>query len=230
MHSLHALAYFDLSPKGPAVTQIIASQYDIMEDQDRLIAVLERYRPYLPFVDEELARHQSLRQELEQHQGLSEQTLAEWRQALAQRWECEVVGQRLYQQIQSRLRDYFGSDSPHLRIIAPDNDEKARTAAELLNDLRRLEASLRLMQPRPPFVRLQLTELTQVCTNLEQALTWTQHCERQRHNAMLEQRLAYNLYEQVRKQTQRLLNEHLGEPVEPAMPKYAGDGTRAYQE
>jgi hypothetical protein len=47
---------------------------------------------------------------------------------------------------------------------------------------------------------------------------------------MLEQRLAHNLYEQARKQTQRLLTEHLGEPVELAMPKYAGDGTRAYQE
>jgi hypothetical protein len=217
MHSLHATAYFDSSPKGPAVTLIIASQNDIMNEQDRLIEVLERYRTHLPFVDQELARHQSLRQELELHQGISEQTLAAWRQALAQRWECEVVGQRLYQQIQNQLHDYFGTDSPHLRIALLNSDKKARTAAELLTDLRRLEASLRLMQPRPPFVRLQLADLTEVCTNLEQALTWTQHCERQRHSAMLEQRLAHNLYEQVRKQTQRLLTEHLGEPVELAM-------------
>lgn len=197
------------------MTQLSTSPYDILEDQDRLIAVLERYRTSLPFVDEELTFHQTLRRELEQHQGISEQTLAEWRQALAQRWECEVVGQRFYQRIQRQLRDYFGTDSPHLRLLAPDNNERARTAAELLTDLRRLEASLRLLHPRPPFVALQLAELTQVCADLASALNRTQHCETQRHTAMLEQRLTYNLYQQARKQTRRLLVEHLGEQILP---------------
>ncbi len=199
-----------LALKGPAVTQISTSSYDVLADSNRMVALLERYRTDLPCVDKELALHQSLRHELETHQRDGEHALAEWRQALARRWECEIAGQRFYMHMQRQLCDYFGADSPHLKIMLPDNSQSARTATELLSDLRRLQASLEILQPQPPFVCLQLPALTQTCTDLEEALNWTQRCEARRRTAMLEQRLALNVYYHARAQTQRLLDEHIG--------------------
>ncbi len=199
-----------LTLKGLAVTQISTSSYDILADSNRMVALLERYRTDLPFVDKELTLHQSLRHELETHQRAGERSLAEWRQALARRWECEIAGQRFYMHMHRQLCDYFGADSPYLKIMLPDNTRSARTAVELLNDLRRLQASLEILQPQPPFVCLELPALTQVCTDLEEALNWTQRCEAQRRTAMLEQRLAHNVYYHARAQTQRLLNEYIG--------------------
>lgn len=199
-----------LTLKGPAVTQISTSSYDILADSNRMVALLERYRTDLPFVDKELALHQSLRHELETHQRAGEHSLAEWRQALARRWECEIAGQRFYMHMHRQLCDYFGADSPHLKIMLPDNTRSARTAVELLNDLRRLQASLEILQPQPSFVCLQLPALTQACTDLEEALNWTQRCETQRRTAMLEQRLTQTVYYHARAQTQRLLDEYVG--------------------
>lgn len=192
------------------MTQISTSSYDILADSNRMVALLERYRTDLPFVDKELALHQSLRHELETHQRAGEHSLAEWRQALARRWECEIAGQRFYMQMHRQLCDYFGADSPYLKIMLPDDTRSARTAVDLLNDLRRLQASLEIIQPQPPFVCWQLPTLAHICNDLEEALKWTQHCEARRRTAMLEQRLAYNAYYHARTHTQRLLDEYIG--------------------
>lgn len=192
------------------MTHLSSSSHNILLDSSRLINVLERYHPKLPFIDEELACHQALRRELEIYLQAGEDTLAEWRQALAQRWECEVAGQRCYLKIQRQLRDYFGADSPQFQVIAPLHDTTPRSAADLLADLQRVEAALNLLHDWP-LVTDTLAHLNRVCVRLEYALTQTSMCEKQRQNALLEQRLAYQAYQRARSQTQRLLAEYFGE-------------------
>lgn len=187
-----------------------SSSYNILQDSSRLINVLEQYHTKLPFIDEQLACHHALRRDLEIYLQAGEDTLSEWRQALAQRWKYEIAGQRCYLDIQRKLCDYFGADSPQSQVIAPPNDTIARSAADLLADLRRVKASLTLLHDWP-LVTDTLIRLSHVCADLESALHKTSQCEKQRQNTLLEQRLTYQAYQRARSQTHRLLAEYLDE-------------------
>lgn len=181
-----------------------------LDDPELLIELLEQYATNFAFAEEELARHRLLRAKIEEQQRLSEQTLAQWRAALAKRWEWEVAAQRLYMHIQDQLSAYFGPGTPHLLLVAPSNNGIAITANELLADLRRMEASLALMQPRPPFVAERLSQLAFTCSNLDNAIERTHQCEIERRSAVMSQRLTQNVYQRVCVQSRRLLHEHIG--------------------
>ena len=184
--------------------------YDPLDDSSRLIAVLEQHRTRLPFADEALAQHQMLHGELLHQRSSSEQALEEWRHALAQRWQCEVAGRRVYLRIQQALVEHFGEESPALLLFIR-SDEGNGSAAELLADLQRLHAALCVTEPPAIATRDYLPELTHICEDLEAAIAWTSRCDQQRRKAVLDRHLGQHAYQRIRSKTRRLLREHLGE-------------------
>jgi hypothetical protein len=170
--------------------------------------MLETRRAELPFADEELARHRTLRDALAAQRALGEQALADWRQALAQRWRAEVSGQRTYTAVQRQIAGYFGNDAMYLQLVAPSQPSSALTAANLLADMRRLEASLALLRPRPPFAEESLAQMREAGDRLAAAIEWSEHCENARRRVLIEQRLATNLYDRVCQKTRRLVAAH----------------------
>lgn len=187
----------------------IVPLHTVLDDASHLIATLEQFRTQLPFADEELSYFHALRHKLVEHQSTSEKTLTEWRRALAWRWDCEVAGQRLFLQIRRDLIDCFGANAPQLQLVAPSQTNSARTAAELLDDLRRLYASLTVMQPRPPFAGQRLSELAVACKNLSEALSQTSFWENERRSAILDQRLTFQAYQRAYDQTRQRLDDYL---------------------
>jgi hypothetical protein len=172
--------------------------------------MLELRRSELPFADEELARHQTLRKALDEQFTRGEQALSSWRAALSQRWEAEVSGQRAYSSIRRQIASYFGSDATYLQLVAPSQPTTALTAGNLLADMRRLEASLALLRPRPPFAEEGLDRMRAAGDRLSAAIEWSEHCESERRRALIEQRMANNLYERVCQKTRRLMASHTG--------------------
>lgn len=190
----------------------VLSPYDLLNDSKHVLTVLERYRSHLPvWAHEAITHHQTLHRDLKMHLDTSERALNDWREALARRWECEVAGQRFYLELQQQVQDYFGGDSPHVQVFSLSPDTNARTASELLADLRRTEAALRLIQPRPSFMEKQLQRLAAICAELHNALEQTYRCEARRRSAMFEQRVALTAYKRARVRTESLFAEYLGE-------------------
>lgn len=155
----------------------------------------ETYRNYNSFLQAELDHNYRLRQELSRQHQNAQSALHTWRAALAQRWDCEVAGQRLFLKLQAFIRDQYGADTPFLRLVAPAHTD-ARTAEELLADLRRLEASLRIIDPQPLWVVEHISELSLACEQLDRTLAYSRRCETDRRAAMLGQRLAEKAYQQ----------------------------------
>ncbi|NNJ13496.1 hypothetical protein EKD04_024535 [Chloroflexales bacterium ZM16-3] len=191
------------------MTQILPPKPISHDAAAQLIAMLETRRSELPFADEELARHRALRNALEEQIICGEQALAAWRQALAQRWQAEVIGQRTYIAVQRRISNCFGHDALYLQLVAPSQPASALTASNLLADMRRLEASLALLRPRPPFAEESLLQMREAGDRLAAAIEWSEHCEAERRRVMIEQRLATNLYERVCQKTRRLVAAHM---------------------
>lgn len=190
----------------------VISTYDLLCDSNHVLTVLERYRMRLPIQGHEaIVQHQMLHRELELHQDVSERALSQWREALAWRWECEVASQRFYHELRQKTHAYFGTDSPHLHAFMLTPNTNARTAAELLTDLHRVKAALKLIQPIPPFAPPMLERLVAICADLEAAVEQTHHCETQRRSAMLEQRITHTAYKRARVKTESLFAEYLGE-------------------
>jgi hypothetical protein len=175
----------------------------------QLIDLLEHRRAEMPFAEEELARHRALRHALAEQISHSEQALSQWREALSRRWECEVQGQRIYTIVQRQIATYFGSDTTYLQLVAPSQPTAAVTAGSLLADMRRLEASLSLLRPRPPFAEESLLGLREAGDKLTAALDWSERCENERRRVMIEQRMAANLYERVCQKTRKLVAAHI---------------------
>jgi predicted Abi (CAAX) family protease len=146
---------------------------------------------------------------LELHHHLSEQTLAAWRTALTRRWELEIAGQRLYTRIQRQMLDQFGSDSPELQAVAPVRKSQGITPVDLLADLRRTLASLRLLSATHALLGGEVAELETVCSDLGDAIALTHDLQQKRRNAMIDQRLAQDIYQRVRYETQFWLSKHL---------------------
>jgi hypothetical protein len=190
------------------MTQILSLNTTSPEAMTELIALLEQRRAELPFADEELARHRALRSALDDQTARGEQTLAAWREALSRRWEAEVNGQRVYTAVQRRLASYFGNDTTYLQLVAPSHPSAALTPSNLLADMRRLEASLSLLRPQPPFAEESLTRMRAAGDALGAAIDWSERCEAERRHVLIEQRMAANLYERVCQKTCRLVEAY----------------------
>ena len=180
------------------------------EQINQIIELLERYKGAMPFADEELARHRALRVALDDQFQRGEAALSAWRAAIARRWECEVNGQRIYSAIRRQICDYFGKDGAYTLLVAPTHPEQASTASDLLAEMRRLEVSLELLRPRPPFADESIARLHASVDDLATAIEWTEHCETDRRSVLIEQRMACNLYQRACDKTRRLIESHMG--------------------
>lgn len=197
------------------MTQPITIITALLEGASQLITLLERHRGVLPFADEELARHRALRHALDEHHRRGEHALSVWREALSRRWEAEVNGQRVYTATLRQLSEYFGEDPAYAQLVAPRNAQSFSTASDLLADMRRIEASLALLSPRPAFADESVTRLRAAADDLEAAIDWNSRCEAERRSILLEQRIATNLYQRACDKTRRLLASHFDNtPVE----------------
>jgi len=167
-----------------------------------------------PFLQAELEHNYRLRQELSKQHQSAQSALRRWRNALAQRWESEVAGQRLFLKIHAFIRDHYGADTPFLRMIAPYHDQ-ARTVEELLADLRRIEASFRIIEPQPLWIEEHMSELSLICEQLDRTLAYSRRCETERRSAMLSQRLAEKAYQQSIERIHNLMEDSV---IHPAVP------------
>ena len=187
---------------------------DALEESQRLIATLEQLRNEIPFAEDMLAIHRPTHSELEQTHIRTEQAVAAWRTALAQRWECEVAGRRLYKRILRRLSAHYGGDhAPEIQLLSRGGAEANSSPAELLADLRRLQAALSVGNAAQLFAGEPGDELEQVCAALEDAIAAANTYETQRRNAVLDNRLANEAYRRARTETRRRLVEHYGEQL-----------------
>jgi hypothetical protein len=192
----------------PVMTTLPAPTDAVAESQ-RLIATIEQLRSELPFADDILALHRPTHQELETSANRSEQAVTAWRGALARRWESEVAGRRLYKRVVRQLAEHYGGeDAPEVQLLSRGGAEADSSPAELLADLRRLQAALSV---GPAFGHEWLPEIDQACATLESAITEANLSETQRRVAVLDSRMAREAYRRVRGETRRLLIEHYGE-------------------
>jgi hypothetical protein len=189
------------------MTQICSAQAQTLEESSHLIAILESQTAIPPFARNALARQRALHQHLEEYQHRSEQALAAWRAALTHRWQCEIEGQRHYMLLLKQLRDHYGADSPQLTTVMPTHTTYTGSAEDLLHDMQRLHAALRLL-PGTPITPQRMDELATACAELEHALNETYRCETERRNASLDRRLAQDACAHAIAETTEMLARH----------------------
>jgi hypothetical protein len=151
----------------------------------RLINLLERYSEQIPLLDEELDRHHRIAH------AMVEQT------------------QRAYNGMLRQLGLYYGGDPAYIMLIALPNSDAVITPTELLRNMRRLEASLELLTPRPPFADEVGERLHRSADELALAIEQTDRCETERRSILAEQRLASQLLQRAYERTHSLLTRHL---------------------
>ena len=184
---------------------------DALAESQRLITMIEQLHAELPFADDILALHRPTHHELEISAAKSEQAVTAWRGALARRWESEVAGLRLYKRIVRQLAEHYGSeDAPEVQMLSRGGAEADSSPAELLADLRRLQAALSVGLV---FASERLPEVEQAGAALQSAITEANQRETQRRVAVLDNRMAREAYRRVRGETRRLLVEHYGEQM-----------------
>jgi hypothetical protein len=191
------------------MTVLLASS-DTLAESQRLIALLEQCCSELPFAGDILAIHRPAHEHLEHSSMRSDAAVDEWRAALAQRWECEVAGRRLYKQVLRQLAEYYGGDSaPEVQLLSRGGAEVNSSPVELLHDLRRLQAALGTSLATPQFAPLR-GEVDHICLALEDAIGAAQASEARRRDAALDKRLAREAYRRARAATERRLLEFFG--------------------
>ena len=182
---------------------------DAIAESQLLIAALEQRRAELPFADAILETHRAMHRELETSHTSSERAVDEWRAALARRWECEVAGRRIYKQVMRQLVAYYGSPSAAaIKLLSRGDAEADSTPAELLEDLRRLHASLAIEAGAPPFAPERACEVERACLDLARAIAHAAACEHRRRAAVLDCRMIREVYRRVRGETGRALIQH----------------------
>jgi hypothetical protein len=191
------------------VTQQQLLSSDLQDATFRLIALLERHSDKLPLLDEELERHRSIAHAMAGQTRRAEIALSAWRVALARRWDCEIAAQRAYSVALRQLSLYYGGDPAYTLLIAPPCPGAAITPAELLRDVRRLDASLELLAPRPPFADEVGRRLRASADELAAAIDQTERCEAERRSLLAEQRLASQMLQRAYERTHSLLTRHL---------------------
>jgi hypothetical protein len=199
---------------------ILPAATDALAESQRLIATIEQLRGELPCADDILAVHRPTHQELEISAVKSDQAVAAWRGALARRWESEVAGLRLYKRIVRQLAEHYGGeDAPEVQMLSRGGTEADSSPAELLADLRRLQAALSVGLG---FASERLPEVDQASAALQHAITEANQCETQRRVAVLDNRMAREAYRRARGETRRLLVEHYGEHMAHEFPELLG--------
>jgi hypothetical protein len=182
-----------------------------LQESERMIELLEQRRDEFPHAEELLAIHRPTHQELERNKRITEQAVTAWRESLAHRWNCEIAGRRLYKQIYQQFTAFYGSaDAPEVQLISRGGAEENSSPAELLVDLRRMEAALVVNNERLPFAAQRLSELGEVCTMLDEAIKATNAYESERRTSVLEQRMVQETYRRLCNATRRALTEHYG--------------------
>jgi hypothetical protein len=142
----------------------------------------------------------------------SEEAIAAWRAALARRWTCEIAARRLYKQTLRQLVQHYGTaETPTIRLISRGGAEADSTPAELLEDMRRLHAALSLEAATLPFAEQRLAEIVQSCETLERAINDVAECERRRRAAVLDLRIAREVYRRMRRETCQALMSQFGD-------------------
>ncbi|HMQ30050.1 MAG TPA: hypothetical protein PKD53_04945 [Chloroflexaceae bacterium] len=170
----------------------------------QILDLLERHRGRSPSLDEELRHCQALHEAMLEQSQRAEGALAAWQAALARRWSCEVAAQRAYRTVQSRLEGQSG-DAPYGPLVAPAQPGAASTPRALLAEVRRLEAALELVVPRPPFADEATARLRAVGDDLAAAIAQTDSCEAQRRSVVSEQRVVASLLERSHQRARQLL-------------------------
>lgn len=183
---------------------------DALAESQRLIAALERRRDELPFADDVLAIHRPTHESLARSSTRSDDAVEAWRAALARRWECEVAGRRLYKQGVRQLAEHYGREAPELQLLSRGGAEVDSSPAELLHDLRRLQAALELAQASLPEAAERFAEVERECAALEMAIADANAREEQRRTAALDRRMAQEAYRRARAMTRRALVDHYG--------------------
>jgi hypothetical protein len=198
------------------MSQIISSHSKLLDESGRLIDTLQAYATTSSVAREALMRHEMLHQRLQEQQHRSEVALAEWRTALTRRWKCEIEGQRIYNGTVQHLRECYGDNTPQVQAIVPASSH-AGTAADLLNDMRRLHAAL-VMMDGAYINAAHLDRLEATCAELNEALNDTERLEKNRRSATIERRMAEDACQRAMNDTTRLLRETLGNTmtIQPA--------------
>jgi hypothetical protein len=184
---------------------------DALAESQRLIAALESRRDELPFADTALATHRTLHQELEATHSSSAQAVAEWRAALAQRWDCEVAALRLYKQAMRQLLEHYGSrEAGPVKLLSRGGAEAESTPAELLEDLRRLAAVLAI-DGVPADAAACIPQVEAACLELARAIGHASAAEHRRRQTLLDHRMVRAVYQRARDETGRALAAHYGQ-------------------
>lgn len=123
-------------------------------------------------------------------QAQSERAVAEWRMALAERWDCEVAALRLYKQIMRQMIEHYGRlDMLEVQLAVGGTLERHTTPGELLNDLCHLRSALVAGDLGRPFAD-RLAELTITIAALDQAISVAAQRETARRTAARDRRAA----------------------------------------
>jgi hypothetical protein len=178
----------------------------------QMVDLLERHRDRHPCFDEELRRHRTIAQAIAGQQQRAEQALSDWQAALARRWACEVAAQRAYRSVQLQL-DAYRHDAACSALLASALTGAIGTPRALLDEVRRLEAALELLSPRPTFAAEARTRLRAVGDELEAAIAQTELCEAVRRSLASEQRVVSNLLERSNERARQLLGSLEGEQL-----------------
>jgi hypothetical protein len=187
--------------------QTVSPSQNVLEESEQFIAALQHHTT--DPARQRLEQHVALHEQLKYRQAQSEQSLAAWREALQRRWHCEVTGQRMYTKIVQQLRRFFGPDSPQLQIVEPHSAAPAGSAADLLNDMWRLHATLIIVQPDLPCEADTIARFELACQNLDEALSNTAYCEEQRRRASVEYHLAQDACKRAMAETNSVLTTPL---------------------
>jgi hypothetical protein len=190
--------------------QIRPDPDDVIADSEKLISALERRRGELPDADQLLAQHRATRNNLEQCITLSRAAVEAWRGALAQRWEHEIAGRRLYKQTLRQLTEHFGADAPEIQLLSRGGAEINSTPQELHEDLARLIAGLTLHEHSLEFASARSAQLLTCATALEHAIESARVAEHRRRNAVLDSRMACELFRRACDETFARLTQHYG--------------------
>lgn len=184
---------------------------DALAESQRLMAELERRRTELPFAESILEMHRPAHHKLQASQAESRQSVDAWRAALARRWDCEVAGRRLYKRILRQFVEFYGAGAPEVQLLSRGEAEVDSSPAELLTDLRRLQAALAMGAETLPFAAQRAPEVDRACIALEGAITEAGLWETRRRDAALDNRMAQEAYRRVRSAARHALREHYGE-------------------
>ncbi len=176
----------------------------------QMVDLLERHRDRHPFLDEELRRHRAIAQAMAGQQQRTEQALSDWQVALARRWACEVSAQRAYRSVQLQL-DAYQHDTASSALLTSAFTGAIGTPRALLDEVRRLEAAIELLSPRPSFAAEARARLHTVGDELQAAIAQTDRCEAARRSMASEQRVVSHLLERSNERARQLLGSLAGE-------------------